>query len=147
MSVETKKREIDGHTYSVTTFPAREGLQKKAKLIRVIAPALREAFGDLPDIKLGEVMSANVSPGALVQGIEALVQRLDESGIDSTIMGLLRYVKIDGKELSEDLFDLHFAGKYVTLYKVLLFVIEANNFFGSVGIGGLLERPLMPPVN
>jgi hypothetical protein len=140
--IDTKKKTIDGAEYSVTQFPARRGLALKIKLVKLIGPALAEAAGGL-DLKEGvNLQEAEIDTGFMGKAVEKLVEGMDDSTGD-LILDLLSMTRKNGQELKEAVFDTEFAGDYLTLYKVLGFVIQVNGFFGKGGIG-MLTAAVMP---
>ena len=135
--IETKKKTIDGAEYSVTQFPARRGLALKLRLVKLIGPALAEAAGALnPGSGSGLLQDIQIDPGIIQKAVATLVEGMDES-TGELIFDLLSMTRKDSRELTEAVFDQEFAGNYLTLYKVLGFVIQANGFFGQGGIGTL----------
>lgn len=139
--VDTKDREIDGCKYTATQFPAREGLKVKAKLVKVIAPFLLPLLGGKSSTSLvnRNFSEVDIDPSLLSQAIEIIIRELHEDDIVIFVLRLLSCTRKDGKEITPELFDLEFAGEYATLYKVLSFIIEINNFFGKGGIGNLSQ--------
>ena len=138
MAIETKKKTIDGAEYSVTTFAARRGLKLKIRLVKVIGPALAEAASGL-DLKDGvSLQETELGGGFLAKAVSRLVEGLDDS-TGSLIEELLSQTRKDGRELNGTAIDDEFAGDYLTLYKVLAFVVEANGFFGRGNIGSLIR--------
>ncbi len=135
--IETKKKTIDGAEYSVTQFPARRGLGLKLRLIKLIGPALAEAAGALnPANGTNSLMDSEIDPWIIGRAVSSLVEGLDND-TGELILDLLAMTRKNGRELSGEVFDLEFAGDYLTLYKVLGFVIQVNGFFGKGGIGTL----------
>ena len=144
--IETKKKSIDGDEYAVTQFPARRGLNLKIRLVKVLGPALAEAAGAL-NLSAGAAAleQAGINPWFLGQAVSRLVEGLDSS-TGELVLELLSQTRKNNRELNEAAFDLEFAGKYLTLYKVLGFVIQVNGFFGQGGIG-TMAAALNPMAN
>ena len=135
--IETKKKTIDGAEYGVTQFPARRGLALKLKLIKLIGPALAEAAGALSgNSGTGSFQDTEMDPWFIGKAVSSLVEGLGED-TGELILDLLSMTRKNGKELTGEVFDQEFAGDYLTLYKVLAFVIQVNGFFGKGGIGTL----------
>lgn len=113
--IETREKEIDGATYTVTQLPARRALRLKTKLVKT--------FGSF---FLGDSKS-----------LHSMFQTLDENQFESLCMEMIQGVRKNGVELNQATFDLEFAGDMAGLYKLLLFVVEVNfdNFFQMIGIG------------
>lgn len=137
--VETKDKEIDGHKYTVTQFPAREGLKIKSKLVKVITPLLIPFLGGAKNLISSKFSEVDIDPSLLTHTVQLLLNHLSEDEVSNFVMRLLQCTRVDGKEITAELFDMEFAGEYITLYKVLYFVIEVNNFFGNAGTGGIME--------
>lgn len=127
--IQKRDKEIDGHTYTVSQFPARQGLEIKVSLLKLIGPGIAA----LVDGKQG------VSSEAMHRAVADLTSKLDASTV-SLIFRLLQFTRRDGKEITEASFDTDFAGEYESLYKVVFFVIDVNGFFGKGGIGNLLSK-------
>ncbi len=134
--IETKKKTIDGDEYSVTQFPARRGLSLKIRLVKILGPALAEAASGLDLKDGGNLQDTELDSGFLAKAVSKLVEGLDSSTGD-LILEMLSQTRKNGHELTEAVFDLEFAGNYMTLYKLLAFVIQANGFFPGGGIGFL----------
>jgi len=148
MGIESKTTTIENRKIVVTTFPAREGLRVKTKLVKLAAPSIFSLMGAVDtssaaakDPTKDSIGSRDVDMSVVGDSIQGLMDRLGEEEIIKLIFEMLRYTKLDGKDIDEELFDVEFAGEYVLLYKILQFVIEVNHFFGKTGIGAL--RSLM----
>lgn len=136
MAIETRKKTIDGHEYTVTSFGGTEGVRIKAVLMRSIGPAI---FSIMTSSKEGKFSEAEVDPRVFTY----LFNNLDENQYINFILRLLKNTRRDDVEMTREIFDAEFAGEYGTLYKVLLFVLEVNykkSFFGEGGIGSLLSE-------
>jgi len=151
--VETEEREIDGLSVSVTQFPARFGFKMQVKLARIFGPVFGEivsGVSDKPNKKSDSssedvsIMDKDIDLKKLGSAIEKLFNILDESKSESLVFELLNLTRIDKKEINQSSFDMIFAGKYLTLYKILGFVLEVNykSFFGEGDIGQKIKRML-----
>jgi hypothetical protein len=141
--IQKKEKEIDGHSYLVHQFPARQGLAIKISLIKLVGPAI----ASLVDNKEG------ISSETMQRAVSELTSKLDSSTVP-LLFSLLQFTRRDGKEITEQSFDQDFAGEYESLYKVVWFVIETNAFFGKGGIGNALRKfqptpaqPVSPPAS
>lgn len=148
MAVQTKERTIDGVRYSVTTFPARKGLRLKATLVKTLGAAFAELMKGLPTGSLTAGSGAGKSTVdvefKLHHAADALAKaftNLSEQEYEDLVMRLLETTRRDGKEITAETFDLDFAGEYLTLFRVLMFVLEVNygSFFGKGGLGSIIS--------
>lgn len=142
--LQTKDKIIEKRTYSVTQFPARHGFVLKARLAKLIGPAVAELFAALKGGSAESVMSADVDMSMIGGAIHKLLDGIDGEDALDLVLKLLSMTRLDGKEISEQVFDMEFAGRFSELYKVLAFVVEVNygDFFGSNGIGRLAAGKL-----
>ncbi len=70
------------------------------------------------------------------------MEQLDHTTVVDFVLELLQCTRLDGKEVTGEVFDMEFAGNYLLLGHTLAFVVEVNygSFFGQGGIGSLVER-------
>lgn len=120
---QSKSKEIDEHTYTVSplgAFPAQRLLVRIGKIIAPLAGGFKG---------LDQEMDLGPAIGRLFE-----VATPDE--IEFIIKELAKNSQVDGKLLST-VFDIHFRGKLLTMYKWAAFALEVNysDFFG--GLGGL----------
>lgn len=132
--IESKEKIIEGAKYYVSQFPARRALKLKTKLIKLLAPSLFTAAGNY---KGGNILDADLGSDTLGKAVSMLVERLDENDLESLIMELLCMTRREGKEITEQYFDMVYAGNFSELYKALYFILEVNfgSFFQEIGIG------------
>ncbi|MCK4522417.1 MAG: hypothetical protein KAU20_07630 [Nanoarchaeota archaeon] len=141
MAIETKDREIEGHKYMVTQFPARIGLGLKTRLSKLVIPVLIPLIGsEGKGVTLSNITETDIDPSLISKAVEIIISQLDSVEIVDLVMKLMNGVRRDGVEITAEVFDTEFAGEYITLYKVLFFVIQTNNFFGKGGIGQLVSQ-------
>jgi hypothetical protein len=135
---ETKAKNIDGFDVQVTVFPGLYGLKIKGKLLRFVGPALGKAVSAIKQNKSGlsNILDADIDFGAIGEAVAALVSNIDDN-IINLFLELLSNTSVDGQDVKKETIDLKFAAKYTSLYKVLLYVIEVNCFFGQRNIGEL----------
>lgn len=140
--IQTKEKTIDGKLIAVTQFPARHGFKIKARLAKLLGPALASAAAAVQGGNKGSLLEADVDIAALGAAVSTLVASLDSDSTLDLVMGMLTSTRMDGKEVTDSVFDMEFAGNYATLYKVLAFVVEVNygDFFGKGGIGNLVDK-------
>src|SRR4051812_2624866 len=129
--IQSKERTIDGAAYQVTQFPARRALALQTRLLKLLGPSLATALGGIED--------GRIDASVLSLALRQLGEKLDESATVDLVLQLLACTRKDGKEITEGVFDLEFAGQLDSLYKVLSFVLEVNfgGFFAKSGIGSL----------
>lgn len=135
MTIETKTKEINNETYSVTQLPARRALRLQAKLIKLFGPAAAEIF-----VAAGTNLST--ADHSLPKAISLLTNELDDKTFDSLVIEMLQGSRKNGEEITEKSIDLMFAGKLNDLFLLLAFVVEVNygDFFQEGGIlKGLLQ--------
>lgn len=140
MALRTEHNEIGGMKVTVTTFPTREGLEVKARLIKLVAPSLFTAIQNVksPTGAGKDVLDMDIDLGMIREAVNVLADRLDAKDFVKLVLDMMRYTFIDGKKVDEITLDAEFAGEYETLYKVLWMVIKVNRFFGNRSIGNLL---------
>ena len=108
---------IDTGKYITITFPAREGGKLFIRLTKTFGPLFSS-------IKMDDVMSSEIN-------LAMFIEKLDDDGVIGLIMDLLRYTKRNGTDITEEVFDEDFSGKYEELLSVVLWIIQVNNFFGK----------------
>ena len=125
--LKSESRQFDDLVVTVQQLPAMRGVLLSRKLARIAAPAI----GALKSVSLDADVS--VLGDALVQVLE----QLSEKDLEELIKTLLETatVEVDGKIAPlRPVFDMVFAGKVLTVFKVLAFAIEVNflDFFGPL---------------
>jgi len=142
--VKTETKTIDGHEITVTQYTAREGLAIFTKLGKLLSPALNELYKVDDLTKIDTEGAGNILPA-----LSVVLNGLSETEFTPFILRILRSTFIDKKNVTEEIFDMEFAGKYTLLFKVVGFALEVNfkDFFGAGGIGSLRQpRPESPTV-
>lgn len=145
--IETKTRTIDGVAFSCTQFTARRGLGLQARILRLAGDSIAEAFTLLAKIKApkgGSMLDADLTGINASPIMQKLAEGLAREDIAALAAEVMSNTTMDGKQISEGVFDMEFVGKYDTLAKALWFVCETNGFFKVGGIGGMLQT-LTPP--
>lgn len=135
--IETKEKIINGSTYSVTQLPARRALRLQAKLVKLLGPAASAIF-----VASGDLDTADQ---AIPKAVASLASQLDDKNFDQLVLELLQgQARINGKEITEHVLDMEFAGKLNELFLLLGFVLEVNfgDFFRE---GGILSQFLSYP--
>ena len=126
MACKEVKTEIDSVKYMTVQFPTRIGLALKTRLLRLMSPSIKDAF-------------SKIENNAISINIAAIFEGLEDDSASKLMLDLLAYTYREGKKIDEESFNLDFAGDYVHLYKVILWIIEANGFFGKGSIGDMLK--------
>ena len=136
--IETKTKQIDERSVSVTQFPARKGLKIKLRLAKMIAPGLASAAGITKD-----GLESDVDFKVLAYAVGQLVNSLgNDATVDFIAKELMQGARLDDKEITESVFDMEFAGDYGLLYKIIGFILEVNygSFFENLNIGSLTSK-------
>ena len=118
------EREIDGINWTVNEFPATEGLKMLTALTRLVGGPLTQILGALAAGGDG-VLDAKLDLALLGKAVAQLTDQLDEEHVLALAKRLLRETRADGKEVLPQ-FDLLFQARYLTLFKLLGFVVEVN---------------------
>lgn len=118
----THKQEIDGIEWTVTEFSATEGLKLLTGLTKLCGGPVARAFEAATSNGLDSV----VDFGLLGSAASELAARLDEDEVIGLVKRLLASTLANGEEAGGRRFDIVFQGKYLTLFKVIGFVLEAN---------------------
>lgn len=147
--IETKPKKIDGIEFQVTQFLGRPSFRIKARLIRLIGPAMLLALsGDRKKVpaakKAAGLAGMDLDLGAIAKGIQTLSEAMDPDEMVAFVMELLgtTQMKVNGNwvPISDEVFDMEFAGKMHVVYQLLAFVVGVNygSFFGAGGIGATI---------
>lgn len=136
MALTNQKRvHIDGHDYEITQLGALRGRKLWLKLLHVIAEPLK-TLGSLE--KLDEQALAKVVASAIEGLDEATVEEFCEVyGQSCTVRVGERWPTLTG-----EVFDQHFARRYVSMSKWLLECTTYNfaDFLGDSSLGSLAEK-------
>lgn len=136
--IETKTKQIDERSVTVSQFPARKGLKIKLHLAKMIAPGLASATGILTG-----GLETDFDSKVLAFAIGQLVDSLgNDATVDFIVKELMQGTRLDDKEITDSLFDMEFAGDYGLLYKIIAFILEVNygSFFENLNIGSLTSK-------
>lgn len=136
MTLTNQKRvHIDGHDYEMTQLGALRGRKLWLKLLHVIAEPLK-TLGAME--KLDEQ--------ALAKVVASAIEGLDEATVEEfcDVYGASCTVRIGERwpTLSGEVFDQHFARRYVSMSKWLLECTTYNfaDFLGGSSLGSLVEK-------
>lgn len=121
--IETRERDIDGIHLAVSQLPAMKALRLSATLGKLFGTPLARALStiDITNIGASDVTAVGAAMLSLFEG-------LSPDQLEALTKELLGPATADGKPLLAT-FDLVFAGKVDTIYKVLGFALEVN--YGS----------------
>jgi hypothetical protein len=130
MALKTEEREIGGLKYRVTQLGAKAGRAALLRIMKTVGPAAAMLQGD-----------------DLAGALGKFFENLSEVDLDyfCALFGEKSFVfQADGKMPRVDqVFDEHFAGRYLDMIEWLIFAGEVNfaDFFRGVGgkIGGVLS--------
>lgn len=153
-----KEKEINGVTFTVAPFKAVEALKLKAFLVKKFGPALGQALGALSNglPEGGSIGDLKLDGATMSQAIEKLMEQLGETEFIDLIKRMFRNVTAnlakDGKPLQftfselqfDTAMDMVFTGQLLTVYRVMLFVLEVNypDFLGLLAqdIGSRIKK-------
>ena len=133
----THKREIDGTIWTVNEFSASEGIRLLSKITKLCGPSVAKALSGLPQDTEGPGLGVDFS--VIGEAISELTGRMDEDEVLELIKRLVACTVVDGEDCGGARFDRVFQGRYLTLVKVVGFVLEANY---KLPLGGLLQSGL-----
>ena len=136
--IETKTKQIDERSVSVTQFPARIGLKIKLRIARMIGPGLASATG-----MLQSGIEAEFDSKVLAYAVGQLVDSMgNDVTVDFIVKDLMQGTRLDDKEINDAVFDIEFAGNYKLLYKIIGYILEVNygSFFENLNIGNLTSK-------
>jgi hypothetical protein len=134
-----KEIEIDGEKYTIGLHKASDGYDLIEVLSLLLLPSLVAMTGDLngnrlkdldnPDKVKEYIQNSNFSEaGAL------FIQSLRGTSTTTILKELIKVVSYQGHPFSDgEYFESHFAGRYLTGYKLAWEVVLHNNFFGELG--------------
>lgn len=132
------KKTIDGVDYEITPFMGMHGWRLQMRLGKMIGPVIREALGAFPKGKLAELMNSEVDPAMFGGAVSAFIDAVaDNDPSGEMVAELLGQTQRDGVLLSKTVIDKVYAANYSEMFKALIAVIGANNFFGIAGSGFL----------
>ena len=135
---QTQEKNIGGKNWTVTQFPAGEGIRILSRLTTLIGPTVAGLAGNAGSIS--DLTKMDIKGDVLQIAVQQLVSKLDENDTLSLIKRLLSGTRYENKEVVP-VFDIAFQGDYLTLFKVLAFVLKVNygSFFGESNVQGSTE--------
>lgn len=149
MGLTPKTQVIDGHKWTVGPFPARRAIQLKVRLAKMAGPAIGELLPTLgslapvgkpcddDDKTTEEQIDAALL--AVPRAFDRLAQNLSETEFTQTILDLMKLSSRDDNAITEEYFDIEFAGNFGEMYKALGFILKVNyaDFLGGLGASGI----------
>ena len=126
---------IEGHTWVVTPFPGRPANKYKARLVKMVGPAIAELVPALLPVldrlqdkkgKLANVLDLPVDWGVVPKIASTLAQHVDEDVLVDTQVELMAMSTRDGSPMTPEQFDIVFAGNDLEMYKALWFILQVN---------------------
>lgn len=136
---ESKQSNIDGITVTVVMLPAKRARNLLRRIMSVAAPAVTKALGNANSLE-------DIDLGSLSDAATLFFDRLPEEALDAITDPLLEECTLqkgDRIGTCAQIGDELFAGKLLTLGKVIKFALEVNygDFLGalkSANLGALL---------
>ena len=128
MGLDQKTKTIAGHVWVVTQFPARPANKYKARILKMVGPAVSEllpAIGSIPDVVDGKI-SEMAMISAIPKLASQLAQHVDEDVLVDTMVALMAMSTRDTVAVTPELFDIEFAGNDLELYQALWFILQVN---------------------
>jgi len=161
---DPKSKVIDEIEFKVVPFPAITALRLKATLIKVIGPSLGMFLGSIDNTK--SLSEAKINGEGVSRAIQSLFEQMNEDLFIILIKQLLSQVsctiKSDAGTPLMVVFDSTrpqefdsqintvFQGKLMTIYPLMVFVLEVNfpDFFAKAkGIGSRLTTLMSEKAN
>ena len=127
MALKEFDKEIEGVKFKTIKHPTTTGITLTTRILKFIAPAIGKM----------EIKGQALDSFAIELGSIFMQLGFDEA--NTLFKDLLSRTFADGKIIDTLQYDEIFAGEYEMLYKVVIWVIESNNFFGKGSIGDLLN--------
>ena len=133
MARRTADLEIDGVKYFTTQYPATKGHKLLIRLVKMLGKSVTSAMSVAGE----NILDAKINGELIGAAIEPLLESLDENTADKLVKDILETTDVideKGKTSLLTAFDVHFAGRYGHLYKVLKEVLafQYGNFFGVI---------------
>ena len=137
MGLKQETQEIDGHTWTVTQFPARAGNKYKVRLAKMVGPGVAEllpALGTMKEIvakgskgaKGSEDLALGIDMAMIPNVVARIAQHVDEDVFANTLVELMAFATRDDTQITPEHFDLVFAGNDSELYKAIWFILKVN---------------------
>lgn len=139
MGIEKRTTTIDGHTYTLTLFGAKEGQRVLLRLAKILGPAAAEI------VTRGDEGAAAAIQMALGTAADADLEFLTDSFCARCDLVYTMTTGAGPRPTPTPLktqYDEHFAQRYMALGEWLFWCIQENfaDFFGDKGIGGFVKK-------
>lgn len=130
--IHTREILVDGQKYNVTQFSASKGMKLLTRLVKILGEPMA-SFLSNPDAQQEQAFQV---------ALGSLSDKLDEDVVLNTVKELVDSVSTSEGPIQ---FDLHFAGRFGHLFKVLgeVLKIQYGDFFGVLvakGSGALAKK-------
>ena len=148
--IEQVDKSINGNNYLIMPFPAMQGWRLQMRLGKLLSQPIKEALSALPKGKLDNLMSGEIDPAMLGGAIGSLMDSLSENDPQGKLVAeLLANTSRNGEKLTENKINEVYAVNYDEMFKAIIAVIGANNFFGmaSFGLQNALDKVANSPAN
>lgn len=148
MSDKFKEKIIGDMNCRVNQFTGTVSFKLFIELVQLVGPAFGSLLSSTDNkTSLSNMLSANV--GDLQVTMLALMAKLNPDNNLDLILRMFACTTVNGEDVNSKTFDTVFQGKILTMFKVLLFVVEVNyqDFLGESGFEGFLNQVTPPPEN
>ena len=137
----TKDFELDGMQYKSTQYGATKGIKLLTKLSKLFAKPIAV-------LSVGGGLDAKLTPDLIGSALDGVLTELNEDEFDLLIKRVLETTQTQNNDtwvpITGNYFDVHFAGKYGHMFKLLKEVLgfQYNDFLS--GITSLQEKLVAP---
>lgn len=140
--IETIEVEVDGIKFSIQQFPARQSIKLDVRTLKILSPLVSV-------LEKVESIDTNIDMSVFATSVRDILTSLTDDDfrnyISSMVKNTFATTNPDGQgnrpvQLSDgNVFDMVFAGKNLTVFKLLLEIMKVNgfSFFGLLGGGGI----------
>lgn len=128
---EPVKKTIDGEQYTICLLPASQGWNLLIKILRFLGAPI--GLGISNNLSVDMTVSDIFKEINIGKVIAELCSRLNEEEADCIVKTLFSQVMVKNKGNLSDVFEEHFAGRYLHMLKVVGASLEVNygDFFGG----------------
>lgn len=129
--IKSDIRVVDGLSYEITKFSATKALRLFVRLGQYFGEALAILQNENPSVEVDNRMVSSL--------VSAIFKHLDENKAESLVKELLETTRCENKPI---LFDTHFQGRLLHLFKVLGAVLEVQygDFFVGTNLNFNVEQ-------
>lgn len=139
---------IDGKKYTFTMFGSEQSVKVMVRLFKLGGPSIAKLVSGGKDLKT--ILDQNTDDFDLGLALMEFCDRISEDIVVDTIkefMTQVTYNSEDNGGLVSKMFDAHFSGNILHMFKVLGAALEVQykDFFGAIGdVQGLLKKATAP---